>query len=184
MLTSALLFFEFFKVGLFTFGGGLASLPFLYNICHTYQWFSENELTQLIALSNLTPGPIGLNMATFSGFKTLGASGAIIASFALILPMIIITSRVFKLYKKFNDNKFVKSVLEVLRPTSVALLAYVGCKLIYNLIFNGHLSFEFINYKSLAILVILFLMTFKFSKNPALYMFIAGLFGTIFYFIN
>ena len=181
MPISILLFFEFFKTGLFTFGGGLASIPFLYHICRNYHWFSEVELTQLIAISNLTPGPIGLNMATFAGFKTMGLFGAIISSFALVLPMIIVTSQVFRLYKKFSENKYVKSVLYFLRPTSAALIFYVGARLFYNLVLKSCLSFETSDYKALFVLFILFIMTFKLPRNPVIYMAVGAIFGTIFY---
>ena len=181
MPTSFLLFFEFLKVGLFTFGGGLASLPFLYNICQTYNWFSETQLTQLIAISSMTPGPIGLNMATFAGYTTLGIYGSIISSFALVLPMIIITSQVFRLYKKFSQNRYIKSALYLLRPTSCALIFYVGAKLVFDMVFNHSLSFEFIDYKALATIVVLFIMTFKLPANPVIYMLTAGIFGAMFY---
>ena len=184
MPTSILLFYEFFKTGLFTFGGGLASIPFLYHICHNYNWFSEIELTQLIAISNLTPGPIGLNMATFSGFKTLGITGAIIASFAMVLPMIIVTSQVFKLYKKFSENRYVQTILYFLRPTSCALIVFVGIKLAYNQIFYNQISINSVDFKALLVLAFLFILTFKLPKNPIYYLLIAGCFGVIFYFLG
>lgn len=179
--TYFLLFFEFFKTGLFTFGGGYASLPFLYNMCETYNWFSSNELTQLIAISGITPGPIGLNMATFAGFKTLGLTGAIISSFALVFPMLIITSRIYKLYNKFSENKFIQSILYVLRPTSCALICAVGIKLFYNLVLEGKFSFETINFKALIVVLFLFLLTFKLKRTPIIYMSIAGAMGILFY---
>ena len=172
-----LLFFEFFKVGLFTFGGGYASLPFLHHIVGNYNWFSYNQLTQLIAISGLTPGPIGLNMATFAGYNTSGIIGSILSSTALILPMIIITSLVFKLYKKFSQNEYVKSLLYVLRPTGCALLAFVGLKLIYNLIMVPK------DYMGVILLVILFFMTFKCPRNPVIYMIIGAVFGVLVHFI-
>ena len=107
--TYILLFLEFFKVGSFTFGGGYASLPFLYEMIDKYQWFSLNELPQMIAISGITPGPIGLNMATFVGFKSFGFIGALISSIALILPMVIITTQIFRVYLKFSESKIVKS---------------------------------------------------------------------------
>ena len=178
----SLLFLEFFKIGLFTFGGGYASLPFLYELIERYNWFNFEQLTQLIAISGITPGPIGLNMATFAGFKTFGFLGAIIASFALIFPMIIITSQVFRLYKKFSENKFVKEILYVLRPTSCALIASVCVKLFYDLILKSSFSIEKIDVLGLGLVVFLFLLTFKFSRNPLIYMVIAGVFGLIVYF--
>lgn len=182
--TSFLLFYEFFKVGLFTFGGGYASLPFLYSMIDAYGWFSEKQLTQLIAISGITPGPIGLNMATFSGFQTLGIEGALIASIALVLPLVIITSFVFKLYKKFSENKYVESVLYVLRPTSCALICAVGVKLFYTLILRSDLSFKNIDFYGLALVLVLFLLTFKLKRDPIIYMFIASVIGIILFFVN
>ena len=126
-----LLFIEFFKTGLFTFGGGYASLPFLYSISINYSWFSIHELTQMIAISGLTPGPVGLNVATFAGFKSFGVIGAIISSFALCLPMFVVCSFVFKLYKKFSENSLVKSIIYFLGgafdQSSNACYASSGC---------------------------------------------------------
>lgn len=178
-MLSFLLFFEFIKVGLFTFGGGYGSLPFLYRIADKYAWFSHFELTQLIALSGLTPGPIGLNMATFAGFKTLGLLGALLSSFGLILPMILVTTQVFRLYKVFDKNRYVKKILYFLRPTSCALICAVGVKLVYNLILNNGFSFSLIDYKALILFLILFLMTFKFSRNPIVYMLFGAIFGVL-----
>lgn len=174
-----LLFYEFFKVGLFTFGGGYASLPFLYHISEQYGWFSTSQLTQLIAISGITPGPIGLNMATFSGFITLGLKGALISSFGLILPMLIITSQVFRLYKKFSKSGFVKSILYVLRPTSCALITSVGLKLFYDLALEHDLTFKSIDVSALIIVIILLLLTFKLKRDPLIYIIIASIFGVI-----
>lgn len=179
-----LLFLEFLKVGLFTYGGGYASLPFLYHISDCYNWFSQSELTQLIAISGITPGPIGLNMATFAGYKTLGFKGALISSFGLILPMIIITSQVFRLYRKFCENNYVKKVMYILRPTSCALILSVGIKLFYNLVLKSDLSLESLDIKGLALVIFLFILTFKLKRDPIIYMAIAGAFGIICHYIK
>ena len=178
------LFFEFFKVGMFTFGGGYASLPFLYSMIDNYCWFTSQQLTQMIAISGITPGPIGLNMATFAGFQSLGLKGAFISSFALILPMLIITGFVFKLYKKFSENSYVESVLYVLRPTSCALISAVGVKLFYSLVLKNNLSFSNIDFPALILVLILFLLTFKLRRDPIIYMAIAGVFGIVLFFVN
>lgn len=167
------LFLEFTKVGLFTFGGGYASLPFLYQMIEKYNWFNQEQLTQMIAISGITPGPIGLNMATFAGYKTLGIIGAFIASFALILPMIVVTSRVFKTYLKFSKHEIVKSILYVLRPTSVALISAVGFRLFYDLIIQNA------DYVAFCLVVFLFILTFKLKRDPVIYMLIAAVVGLI-----
>ena len=173
------LFLEFVKIGLFTFGGGYASLPFLYQIIEKYHWYTQEELTQMIAISGITPGPIGLNMATFAGFKSMGLIGAFIASFALILPMMVVTSQVFRTYLKFSESKIVKSILYVLRPTSVALIAAVGIRLFYNLILRNDLTLKNIDLIGLALVLFLFALTFKLKRDPIIYMFIAAIIGVI-----
>ncbi len=173
-----LLFVEYFKIGLFTFGGGYASLPFLYHLSDFYNWFSSAELTQLIAIAGITPGPVGLNMATFSGFKTAGILGALLATSAFVLPMILITTQVFRVLDKFKENKYIKSMLYILRPTSTALILSVGMKLFYSSILID-LSFKNVDFMAFFVVLILFLMTFKLSRNPAIYIFSAGILGII-----
>lgn len=177
--TYFLLFLEFFKVGLFTFGGGYASLPFLYEMINTYHWFSSSELTQMIAISGITPGPIGLNMATFAGFKTLSISGSIISSFALVLPMIILTTQIFKCYLKFSENKIIKSILYILRPTSCALIASIGIKLFCELILKNDLTFKSFELSAFLLVLFLFLLTFKLKRDPIIYIVIAAIIGII-----
>ena len=91
MITYIQLFYEFFKTGLFAIGGGLATLPFLYDIARNYTWFDESTLADMVAVSQSTPGPIGINMATFAGFQAGGVIGSIIATTALVMPAFIIS---------------------------------------------------------------------------------------------
>ncbi len=116
------LFLEFLKVGLFTVGGGLASLPFLYDISDKTGWFTHAQLADMIAISESTPGPIGINMATYVGFTSAGVLGSVLATLGFIIPSIIIVSIVSKFLKKFNENKFVKGAFYGLRAVSVALI--------------------------------------------------------------
>ena len=116
------LFWEFLKVGLFTVGGGLASLPFLYDISDKTGWFTHAQLADMIAISESTPGPIGINMATYVGFTSAGVLGSVLATLGFIIPSIIIVSIVSKFLKKFNENKFVKGAFYGLRAVSVALV--------------------------------------------------------------
>lgn len=107
-----LLLMEFFKIGLFSVGGGYATMPFLYNLITDYGWYSYKDLSDMIAISVLTPGPVGLNMATFAGFQTSGVTGAIVASLALMLPTYIIVCSISKLLKTFKDSFWIKSALD------------------------------------------------------------------------
>ena len=102
------LFLEFLKVGFFTVGGGLASLPFLEDMAEKTGWFTTAQLADMIAISESTPGPIGINMATYVGFTTAGIGGAVLASLGFIVPALIIAGTVSRFLKKFSENKFVK----------------------------------------------------------------------------
>ena len=100
-----LLFAQFFHIGVFSLGGGYATLPFLYHIVDKYYWFSQSQLTDMIAISSITPGPVGVNMATFSGFTTAGILGALIATSAIMIPSFIFVSVVYNILDKFKTNK-------------------------------------------------------------------------------
>ena len=125
------LFFEFLKVGLFTVGGGLASLPFLENMAEAIGWFTHRQLADMVAISESTPGPIGINMATYVGYTTLsgatgsileGILGSVVATLGFIFPSLIIVTIVSKFLKKFSENKYVKGAFYGLRAVSVALI--------------------------------------------------------------
>ena len=116
------LFWEFFKTGLFAVGGGLATLPFLSDISARCGWFSAQQLADMIAVAESTPGPIGVNMATFAGIQTAGLLGGIVATLSIILPSFVIIVIITALLTKFRENAYVQSVLRVLRPASVGLI--------------------------------------------------------------
>lgn len=120
------LFWEFFKTGLFAVGGGMATLPFLYSMSDTTGWFSHAQLADMIAVSESTPGPIGVNMATYVGFTTAGVPGAVIATLGLITPSIIIILIIARVLAAFRQNKYVDAAFYGLRPCSVGLIAAAG----------------------------------------------------------
>ena len=120
------LFWEFFKTGLFAVGGGMATLPFLYDISTRTGWFTQAKLADMIAVSESTPGPIGVNMATYVGFETAGIPGAVIATLGLICPSIIIILLIARVLKQFRSNKTVDAAFYGLRPCSIALIAAAG----------------------------------------------------------
>ena len=121
-----LLCLEFFKTGLLSVGGGLATLPFLYDMADKYPWFTRGQLSDMIAVSESTPGPMGVNMATYAGYTTAGIPGAILATFSLVLPSIIVVLIVARFLQRFQDSVIVKRVLGGLRPASVGLIAAAG----------------------------------------------------------
>ena len=94
------LFYEFFKIGIFSFGGGYATIPFLYHISQIYAWYSLDELTQMVALASITPGPVGINVATYAGLKSAGLLGSLLATTAEMLPSLFLVIFISKLLKK------------------------------------------------------------------------------------
>ena len=120
------LFFEFAKTGLFAVGGGLATIPFLQDIGLRTGWFTQADLTTMIALSESTPGPIGVNMATYVGYETAGVPGAVVATLGLITPSLIVILIVAGFLQKFRRSKTVEAVFYGLRPASTALIAAAG----------------------------------------------------------
>ena len=120
------LFFEFFKTGLFAVGGGLATLPFLYEMGENTGWFTAADVADMIAISESTPGAIGINMATFAGFKTAGLAGALCSTLGLAMPSIIIILIIASFLKRFRNNVYVDSAFKGLRPASMAMITAAG----------------------------------------------------------
>ena len=123
MMTLLRLCWEFFKTGLFAIGGGMATLPFLADIGESTGWYTYSDLMNMLAVSESTPGPIGINMATYVGFTAGGIPGAIVATLGEITPSIIVILIVAAMLKKFRDSKLVNSAFYGLRPASTALIA-------------------------------------------------------------
>ena len=120
------LFIEFFKIGLFAVGGGMATIPFLQELSQRTGWFSERFITDMIAISESTPGPIGINMATYVGFSLSGVAGGIVATLGTIIPAIVIITLVSKSLEKFSGNKYVDYMFYGLRPAVTGLIAAAG----------------------------------------------------------
>lgn len=119
------LFWEFFKTGLFSVGGGLATLPFLRQMGNAFGWFNEAELTNMLAVSESTPGPIGVNMATYVGTTVTNGNltGGLVATFGLVLPSFLVILLIAGILKHFRENRFVDKCFKMIRPASVGLVA-------------------------------------------------------------
>ncbi len=171
-----LLFWEFAKIGAFAIGGGYAAIPFLFYLQGQYNWYSLDELTNMIAVANITPGPVGINMATYTGYKTAGITGAVISTISIVLIPFILTIIITKLFTKFQHNENVNNAFIGLRSAACALLAYIAVKL---LIQTASIQ-SFSQYdKSALILFIILMIPFSFiKKNPVLTI-LAGAIGGI-----
>ncbi len=120
------LFWEFFKTGLFAIGGGMATLPFLYDMSDKTGWFTRAQLADMIAVSESTPGPIGVNMATYVGYLTGGVPGAVTATLGLVTPSIIVILIVAAFLQAFRTSRYVTGAFYGLRPASTALITAAG----------------------------------------------------------
>lgn len=166
-----LLAYEFFKIGLFAIGGGLVTIPFLFDLSEQYHWFSTTELADMIAISQSTPGPIGINMATYVGFKTAGIVGAIIATLSLISPAIIVIYFVQKMLDKWAANVYVTNILSAVRPAVMALILFAGLDVAETAIFD---------YKTAGLLAFLLLCMSFYRKNVFIYIVISAIIGIVF----
>lgn len=172
------LFWEFFKAGLFAVGGGMATIPFLYDISDATGWFTHNDLANMIAVGESTPGPIGVNMATYVGFVTgmneggiIGSiAGAVIATLGLITPSIIVILVIAAILKGFRDNRYVNHAFYGLRPASTGLIAAAGLSVVVsNLFYEGKSGLAVVNWKGWVLAVILWLLTNRVKKTKGLH---------------
>ena len=134
MTTLLRLYWEFFKTGLFAVGGGMATLPFLKNIGETTGWYTYGDLMNMLAVSESTPGPIGINMATYVGFTVAGVPGAVIATIGEVTPSIIVILVVAMMLKKFRENRYVDRAFYGLRPASTGLIGAACVTVIFEVL--------------------------------------------------
>lgn len=179
------MFWEFFKAGLFAVGGGLSTLPFLYDISQRTGWFTAEDIANMIAISESTPGPLGVNMATYAGFQALGIPGGIYTTLSLTAPALIVISMVYAVLKKFKESDTMTRIFYGLRPASTALIAAAGLGVtkisLLNLpLFSSTGSFmSLIRWPSLILAVIIYLGLVKFRWHPVIYIAISAIAGVV-----
>ncbi len=169
------LFWEFFQTGLFAVGGGMATIPFLYDISDKTGWFTHLDLANMIAVGESTPGPIGVNMATYVGYITgMGQGsifhailGAVTATFGLVLPSLIVILIVAAMLKRFKDSPLVQKVFYGLRPASTGLIAAAGLSVAVSNLFGSE-GFS-VNFKGVILAAVLWVLTNKVSKTKKLH---------------
>lgn len=174
------LFFIFFKIGLFSVGGGLATLPFLYELEKTSDWISVHDISNMIAISESTPGPMGINMATYVGYLREGVLGAIITPLGEVAPSIIIIIIIAKFLQKFKDSIIFKDLFYGLRPASTAMIVVAGLSIVKIAFFGENYTDFFWQGGILAVL--LFVAMRKFKLHPVIYIAISAVIGIIFKF--
>ncbi len=177
------LFWVFFRIGLFTFGGGYAMIPMIQDlVVDEKNWVSYEEIMNFIAISESTPGPFAINMATFIGTTQYGLLGAVVATIAVILPSFLIILLIAKLFSNFSNNKIVKAALGGIRPVVIGLIAVVGISLVYSHALPNGFENIVVEWRYLVLVAICLLIKFKFKKMSPIYLILisAGL-GLILY---
>lgn len=175
-----ILFLEFFKIGLFSVGGGLATLPFLYQLADKYDWFTRVELIDMIAISESTPGPIGVNMATFAGFNAAGILGGVLATMGIVVPALIVIISIAKVLDKFKGNQYVNAAFYGIRPAVAALILVSAWSVIQSTLFHvDKQMLEFFNWPAVVCFAFLYFLSVKYKKHPAVYIALAALIGMI-----
>ena len=186
------LFWEFFKTGLFAVGGGMATLPFMYDISDKTGWFTHSMLADMVAVSESTPGPIGVNMATYVGFVTGGIPGAVVAPVGLVTPSVIVILLIARVLKAFRENQYVDAGFYGLRPCSVGLIAAAGVLVIKLALFNTELYastgalLDLFNFKALILAAVLLVATRCIKKlkglHPIVFILASAVIGIVFSF--
>ncbi len=185
-MTYIYLFLEFFKIGLFAIGGGPATLPFLSELANkSYGWYSQQDLANFIAISEGTPGPIGVNMATYAGYHAGGILGGVIATLGLIAPSLIIILIVARFLKDFGENRIVKSVFYGIRPAVAGLITVAVLNLFGMALYTLKDSVLTLHWQQIAFCLILFgcMQIKKLKKlHPIIWLAAAAVVGIIFKF--
>lgn len=169
------LWWVYLKIGIFGFGGGYAMLSLIqYEVVDKHHWLSLQEFTDVVAISQMTPGPIGINSATYIGYTVTGnVWGSIIATLAVCLPSFLLVLLISYFFAKFRNNKYVAAAFTGLRPMTVGLIAAAA------LLLMNHENF--IDYKSILIFLTAFFLTWKYKLHPILMICLSGIAGLILY---
>lgn len=193
MMTTLLqLFWEFLKIGLFAVGGGMATLPFLYDLSDKTGWFTYSQIADMLAVSESTPGPVGINMATYVGYEVGGLAGAVLATLGTILPGVVLVLIIVRFLERFRGNRYVEAAFYGLRPASTALIAAAGFSVVEIALLNTALYessgnlLDLFSWKAILLAAVIWVMTnlIKPTKklHPVVYIAGSAVIGIVFHF--
>ena len=184
------LFWEFFKVGLFSVGGGLATLPFLYSLGAKTGWFSSADVANMLAVSESTPGPIGVNMATYVGFDCGGVLGGVVATLGLVTPSMIVIVLIAMALQAFRTNKYVDAAFYTLHPASTGLIAAAGWSVFVLVLVNldayraSYQLADLLQWKNLILFAVIWVLTNLVKPlkklHPVVFLALAAIVGIVF----
>lgn len=186
------LFWEFFKIGLFSVGGGMATLPFLYDMSDKTGWFTYAQIADMLAVSESTPGPIGINMATYVGYEVGGIPGSILATTGVVIPGITLVLIIVHFLERFRGNRYVDAAFYGLRPASTALISAAGVSVVEIALLDtaayaaSGVIWDIFSWKAIVLAVVIWLLTnvVKPTKklHPVAYIAASAVIGIVFNF--
>ena len=180
------MFITFFKIGAFSFGGGYAMIPMIQQfVVQEQAWLTFTEMTDLISISQMTPGPIAINSATFVGTKIAGIPGAIAATIGCILPSCILVTIIAYFYLKYRHLRFLQNILNYLRPAVVALIATAGVTIMISALFGSEAAIILNNFRIHQFIIFLFCVFMLWCKkaNPIFVIILSGIINVIYHII-
>lgn len=178
------LFLEFFKVGLFSFGGGLATIPFLNELADRTGWFTREMLVNMLAVSESTPGPVGVNVATYVGYDLCGVLGGVVATLGLVTPSVICIVLIVRILDKFRNSAVVQSAFLGIRPAAVGLITCAGVEVLRLCLINteaweNKAFLQLLDWPAVILLGILLILSNKIKAHPVLFIAIGGAVGIL-----
>lgn len=182
------LFYEFFKIGLFAVGGGMATLPFLQRLGESTGWFDQMLITDMVAISESTPGPIGINMATYVGYNVAGFWGGFAATMGEVMPCVVLVILFSKFLNKLSGNKYLNFAFYGMRPAVTGLIAAAAVSVMQVAVFNTELFkqtgviTDLADPKKIIYFILVFWAIKKFKKHPITYIAASAVIGLIFMF--
>ena len=177
-----LIYLLFFQIGIFAIGGGLATLPFLYEMADKYEWLSREMIGNFIAIAQISPGAIGVNIAVQTGFQYGGMPGGLLAALGLVSPAIIIITLIARVMQSFRENRIAVSVFSGLRPAAAGLLASAGLNTLMLALYNKDAAawHEILRVKESVIFAVIFLLLLRFKGHPVIYIVCGAIAGILF----
>jgi chromate transporter len=177
-----ILYAEFFKIGLFSIGGGLATLPFLFDLAVRYDWLIPEKIGDFLAIAQSSPGAMGVNMAAQSGFAAAGIPGVFIASLGLVSVPVIVIILVARVFARFKENRAAGAVFSGLRPAAAGLISAAGFGVWKLSLYNGNAPvwYKALRPKEALLFAVLFALIWKFKQHPVVYIAAAGIVGVVF----
>lgn len=175
------LFFGFIKVGMFSFGGGYAAIPLIKDIViNEHSWLDLNTFTDMLSISQMVPGSVGINVATFAGIKVAGILGALVSTVSFVIPSFFLASLFGYLYLKYNNLEIIRKILDNMKPVVIALIFTAGLNILMSALFKVDIGFDI---GQAIFFVIALFMSFKLKLSPIIVMFSVGLTNWLIYLI-